>query len=607
MTQILSVSSSRTHPEGRPRDSSGINWLKKLKALGCTILISGASGLGAAAQPTNSTTSWISSHTVQSLPASYSDFGSFKDMSLFEDPVFPAFFDSDSPMMIKEFQDQNQTAGLSNTIKIQAIQYYILFSKGSSHHLKFVIESLDPVFTDSNLLELLKNAEQNSFQIDPHVFESICNRYHPTNLHKTIRSLRKLEIWSHQDLLLKFISSQCRPILNSQKFYRSLPQNFDLDFYKNLHAIGLSSRWFNTPGWDGKTLIQKLIRDRDIQFLKILGQELSIDDVDLGDHFFTEEVRDCFRPSPGFSASEIEPGSMLAQNGCRMIVLEKSGRVRSIPGHEAKVIFQDLTGIKQDRPSFTVFLNNEHASIDFGNGFHVGFSPSEFPMNTKKIINKGASVTSKTLAGMHPIEKKLSLNFGDIGSASSFYSKLTHGYSVPCTVGDDSIERGISDDSNQLKLDFYATDSQVATIKEYAAKTKADCESGKESYALLRNCVDFVYRAIEATGTKADYRNAFSRMQLVRRPGLATLYATIRSRGPKRIDTDAPEGIVQTILENELLPEAIIGIGAVALYTIDSRIRKMIQIGLYALYLPVQGCLAIYNKARTTWAFRPVH
>jgi hypothetical protein len=561
---VTSISDSRAHAHEQRGESKKISWLRCLKTLGCALLLlSGAGALGAAAQSTNSTFDLRTSVTVQPPLVSCARFGLSQSLVPFEtsfltsrDRVpFETFFTT-KPDDEDVWLDQTD---IVDPFRINRTQEFLSRIKANGNTF----------YTHSDKIGIIQGIVASS----------------------GVRT----------DILFEFISAHCRTILNSQEFFDILPMNLNLNFYKNLHSIGWDSSWFNTPTAQGGTLIQKLIRKGDIKFLKIIGQDIALKDIDLGVYFFKEEVKSCFLQRNSFLASDIKPGSMIAQNGCRMVVLEKDGRVRSILGQEARVVFQNMTGIKKDNPSFTVYLNDGHASISFEDGSHFGFYPRGrlFMKKTEKLSSTG----SKKGAINPLIGKKISPGFDDsvcVG-ASTISGGFSPHFSTSCTIDDDSTQRKISEEYNQLILDFYSTDAQLAAVKQHVMKTKANCRSGNMTYHLLTmNCVDFVQAAIASTGMKADFRDAFYRKELIRRPGLATLFTMMRSRGPHREAADIPEDMTEKILESGSLPEFVASIGASTLFIFNPKLRKMVRSGLN---LPYRCCQVVFSKASALWSY----
>ncbi|HSX11370.1 MAG TPA: hypothetical protein VLF94_06630 [Chlamydiales bacterium] len=276
-------------------------------------------------------------------------------------------------------------------------------------------------------------------------------------------------------------------------------------------------------------------------------------------------VRDCFRKEYTLSdLDHLDPSSMVAQNDCRTVVLEPGGRVLSIPGIVAGDAFRKITGRRHSHPSFTIYLGDEHAHIHFADGLHMGFYPSSYP--------------------------------------PSFF-----GTTSKCVVRSDLSRKFNADLKNHLRLNVYASEEQVRAMKEYVQKSEADCDSDSMKYGLLRsNCIDWVQSVMEASKTKADFRNAFLRRQLHSRDGAAPFYSVLRSSGPERSFSDWTADSWSEMGVEAITPRVIAGVAASTVIGMVVATWKTCKLGCRALRAVGRGVGPALGSIRSLCGKRPI-
>lgn len=331
-----------------------------------------------------------------------------------------------------------------------------------------------------------------------------------------------------EPVALKYISRFCRPILNDPSFVEMLPNGWSSEGYRQLIELGLDRACLTRRNIQGKTPLEGLVWQGDVTGVKKLGQEAAQNNPNL---------QECFRGSD-FSLADIDPEGMIAQNGCRTIVLRKDGKVLALPGQEAKALFNQVTGAKQEKPAFTVFLNDGHASIAFANGLHIGF----YPRGGSRL--KVDPLSQAMVYGLRAGQSMVANRYLEDGGKDAYVAMQLTAYQLareatsPCELRYDSPHRPHSEENLGLKLDFYATEEQVQAMTQYMDEAIKECAANNTKYDLLsRNCIDFVQEVIASTGTAADFRDSFSRKQLWERGGEATLYSMWNSNGPEVRDS----------------------------------------------------------------------
>jgi hypothetical protein len=455
----------------------------------------------------------------------------------------------------------------------------------SQQLLKFAIETLDVHFNDHDFRTFIRYSKQP----DASLLKLIFKRYRPYNV-QALTLLNTVFQYGGEAALLDFISLHCKQYFDLAFFIDILPNSLGPDFYLKLDKIGFDGRrWLHSTDASGLSPAQRMIRSGNIRALSTLrslfGPEV------------TDEIRDCFFENEQANHFPIPLQRMMAQNGCQAIVFGKNGQAFALPGQEARNLFQNMTGIKRKDPSFTVYLNDGHASIAFGD-LHYGFYPHE--TGAEKITATGSSLGASTIANL-PVGKPIDLSFR---SAKKVQVAGINPFGAPCRVTGDSAEKRRSEMTNQLKLDFYTTNKQVAKMQRYVQKATEDCHSGERIYhALTRNCVDFVQDVIASAGTVGDYRDAFSRSQLWRRQGSATLYSLWRSSGPTRVNSP-PETWYETAA-NQLSAGGMVALCGAGFLVSNLLAREAsLFVGSY-LRAAGRGCLAVCRKTRSLCGKKP--
>ncbi len=439
-----------------------------------------------------------------------------------------------------------------------------------------IIERLDPIFTDPDFAWF---HDLHAYE-NPPLFRAICERYQVTHtkiahdfIYQEIAGLQHFKNNPHfyklsKETTLIFIEIHGRSILNSRNFFDRIKQSetsLDLEFFKSLHRLGWKSRFFNLPiNKDEQTLIHKFFRAGDVHFIRKLAKDIPMESMDLGDHLFLEELKDCFATYPIEGTKIRQEGNILAQNGCRSIVFTKDGKVLAIPGLDVKTLLP-----AESQPTVTVYLNEGHASIAFADGSHYGFYPKG-----EDILNGSSGSSSWKSSAASTPKKPLPLVTG-IFSGSGASPLL----SVNCEVIPDSEQKTFSETHNQLKLDIYASEDQVVAMKEYIKETEKKCRNAQEFYHVFsHNCINFVQDVVGSAGLKADVRNAFSSLEFLRRPGLANLYTIPRSHGPTLLSSESFPVNTETLIQGMIPLTA-----ASALYLSTYAVRKIAQGTLFVM------------------------
>lgn len=344
---------------------------------------------------------------------------------------------------------------------------------------------------------------------------------------------------------------------------------FDKDFLGWLHANGVASSWFNFPDQADRTLLQSIAMSGDFQLMNQIIKDLPEDSIiKTSDSFFAEEMRDCFIKAKEIDLSRFDPSKIVvAQNGCRAVVMTDEGKVYSYPGQDAAKLAQQI-GSGKVMESFIIYHNVGHVSIAFDDA-HFGFYPTgaDYPMgiddpmlldikeNLRLAINvigtlglqPGLSSSTHSFK-FNTVVETPELILRSIKKNPTYSNKIK-----PCTVIDDTLHKWLSIQSNGLTLKVYAPKERVDAMREYAIKTRDACQAGDTSVAYnaySNNCIDFVRKAFLASGSQADFRDAFHTMQYFRRPGIANFYTMFKSNQPI-IESNSSLSSVTTI------PEAI--------------------------------------------------
>lgn len=299
--------------------------------------------------------------------------------------------------------------------------------------------------------------------------------------------------------------------LNSESFSEKLLKlNRGLGLYQSLYRIGWNAKWFNHPV-NGRTLIQKMIREGDFEFLQQISPHIPLEQVRLSPHFTQDEFRECLAipPSVPISKMSVEP-VLVAQQGCTSIVRLKDGSNLRLPATKAfelrKKILKEHRVNPESRKTdhvFTIYLNRNHASYS--------------------LEKSGSSRNNKVEHyGLYPSS-----------------DPLTPISTVPCAVVDDRINSLDSERTNELMLRIPITDTQRNSLLQYKKERESNCIQRRDYYLPLgRNCVDFVQENYEAAGLPGHFGdlidphkmvNKFKRGQ--RRHTLAMQYTFVRVMG----------------------------------------------------------------------------
>jgi len=387
-----------------------------------------------------------------------------------------------------------------------------------------------------------------------------------------------------------------RPKISFNYFVQLIEKyGFTEDFLTHLHKAGVPSKLFNTPDQKGRTVLQKLAGRGYMELVNQIAKDIPKDRiVMMSDVSFKEEMGDCFVQSREVDLSRFDPTkTMIAQNGCRAVIMTHEGEVHSYPGQDAFKLAQQLAqGMSLE--SFTIYHNREHASIAFSDA-HFGFYPQvAFEDIPTQEVGGRSSVAS---SGQSSIMSGSALAIQPSSSSlpNSYISKIAGGAflnirnknipiaSVPCEVFDDWKEKDVSENGNDLTLRVYAPKDMVKAIRRYAKKIQTACKAGTASaayHALKNNCIDFVRQAVQASGTKADFCNSFHTMQYLRRPGNANFLTMLRSNKPMIHtnsscvhSTSIPE-IVDRVSRNAVVGGLMIIPGVPYFYLVDWAIPK---------------------------------
>ena len=469
--------------------------------------------------------------------------------------------------ILELLESENSTA-LTNEEKIEILSYFETKKYGPDF-LKTAIELLDPIFNDIDFKWFQKlNAYEN-----PPLFRAICERYKIRNkkiladfIYKEIENLQFMKHNPHfydlsKQTTLILIEIHGKRILNSQEFFQFIKKSekfLDLDFFKSLYNLGWESRFFNIPiDNHDQTLIHKLFRGGEVDFIKKLTKDIPLESIYLGDYFFLEELKECLE-NPVIEESIIkQEGNIFAQNGCRTIILTKTGQVLAIPGRDAKTFLPH-----NSLPTVTVYLNRGHASIAFAGGSHYGFYPEKD--EGKNMYDSSYWKFSAASTPKKPLSPITSIFFGSAASPL---------LSIHCQVKDDFQQKTFSEEQNELKLDIYANEEQALAIQKHIEQMKKNCKDANAFYHLFSyNCIDFVREAVASADIEADVRDAFSQEELFRRPNLGTLYTIARSKNPTLLSDDLSSKITETAVQG-ILPLAT----ASAVYLSGYAIRKISQ------------------------------
>lgn len=370
---------------------------------------------------------------------------------------------------------------------------------------------------------------------------------------------------------------------------------FTEDFLKNLHKAGVPSKLFNIPDTKGRTILQKLAGRGYVELVNQIAKDIPKDRIVMtSDVSFKEEMEDCFVQSKEVDLSRFDPTkTMIAQNGCRAVIMTHEGEIHSYPGQDASKLAQQLAqGTSLD--SFTIYHNRGHASIAFSDA-HFGFYPqAAFDDIVAQEVGGRSSVASSGQSSIMT-GSALAIQPGSSSLPNSYKSKIAGGVLlnirnknipsafVPCKVFDDWKEKNVSENGNDLTLRVYAPKGMVKAVRQYVKKIQTACKAGTASaayHALKNNCIEFVRQAVQASGTKADFRDSFHTMQYLRRPGSANFLTMLRSKKPL-IHTNSslvhsrsiPE-IVDRVARNAVVGGLMIIPGVPYFYMVDWAIPK---------------------------------
>ncbi len=479
---------------------------------------------------------------------------------------------SDEASLMRFVQSHKKNVSLRNDIKIEIILGK--FSPDlhlSNRTVQFLIKTLSPEIIYFDFHRMIKKYGEN---LIPPIMDKFVDLYKPYNPVTDYAILEYLFKVSKNKGLLQFWNKHNKYLMREETLETAFREcsPLSLDLLKWLHEQGVPSKWFNVPQ-EGLTALQKFARRGDIELINAIAKDIPKDQILTSDGTFTfeEEIRDCFIGGPQADLSRFDPNkTIFAQNGCRAVVMTDDGEVYSYPGQEASKLAQQMANGK-DLDSFTIYHNPGHASIAFSDA-HLGFYPTDnlremgvgeafaegFAQNPALQVAHYGIMSGATL-GMQPGSSSFRDSYKS-KTAAQFPLQLSASKNLPaafksspCTVIDDSIHKVISDMTNGLTLTVYAPKEKVEAVRQYATKIQEACKSGNATAPfnmLTNNCIDFVRQAVQASGTKADFRNSFHTMQYLRRPGLANGYTLIRSNQPM-IQSNA------SLFDATSLPEAV--------------------------------------------------
>lgn len=370
------------------------------------------------------------------------------------------------------------------------------------------------------------------------------------------------------DRTVQILIKKLNPVISYDTFVKLIDRyDSSVTLLRLMHQQGVPSQWFNTPDSNGRTALHKIARKGDIELINQIAKDIPKNQIIMAsDLSFEEEMKDCFIQSGEVDLLRFDPTkTMVAQNGCRAVIMTDVGEIHSYPGQDASKLAQQLAnGAGID--SFTIYHNRGHASISFSDAY-FGFSPELAPNQANNdpvaLAAKSSTLTS-TQSGA-----TLGMQFGSSSFTDSYKSKIAvdvprkiwmstkkhnqYDSKQPCRVTDDSGEKINSDMTNGLTLTVYAPKDKVEAVRQYAIKIQDACKAGDATaayHALTNNCIDFVRKAVQASGSKADFRDSFHTMQYFRRPGIANFYTMFRSNQPI-IHANA------SLLDATSIPEAV--------------------------------------------------
>lgn len=290
-----------------------------------------------------------------------------------------------------------------------------------------------------------------------------------------------------------------------------------------------------------------------------------------GEGVYQHEMEDCLLDPKPIDLSFYDPATTLvAQNGCRAVLLTQTGEAYAYPGYSAAKIAETLIG--GDVDYVKAYHNAGHASVAFSDGEHFGFYSAGNPFDgADQLLEGSVSVKWQEL----PISPFISGK--NIYDFATTFPKDT-----PYKILDDSDEAYNSTNQNDLVLKVYGSSSQVQKMKIYALQTKYPHPSLRKSsyHPWNNNCVNFVQNTIKASGTQADFREAFTTSQLLIRPGKANYYTLLQTQGPSFARNPVTFGVPSAARVVDHLARDTILYGGlfIAGYTARYTLRKTFQL-----------------------------
>lgn len=344
-----------------------------------------------------------------------------------------------------------------------------------------------------------------------------------------------MSIYSSRNALTSSLYySEVMPIENHDALNFTVEGRFDL-VQKNLEELNDAevNQVFNSLIINGNTLLQNIASRGEFDLAQKIIERIPKDEVLLaGKSVYKDEMSDCLIKTDPLDLSSFDRTSTLvAQNGCRAVVLTEEGGAYAYPGYSAAKIAESVIGNSSDVDYLKVYHNSDHASVSFSDGMHLGSYPSVALFHGTNEFRRTSSRAFWTHFPQPP----------------SFYTDQVYQFistfprTPPLVVKDDSSESSSSSKTNELMLKIYGPTHKIEQMQQYAVDTAANSKSednDMEPYDFwYNNCVKFVRNTIQASGTQADFRDAFFTSQFLRRPGKANLYSAIQTTGPTIIQT----------------------------------------------------------------------
>jgi hypothetical protein len=457
---------------------------------------------------------------------------------------------SDDASLIR-FIQSNKNVEFPNELKHLIILGAFSSNRLSDETVQFLIKELRLEISYPAFIGLL---QKYGYAFIRPILDTFIDLYKTSSPAQDFDILEYLFLVSKNGEFLRFWNQHSQYFMNEKTLQIALQgwAPSSLNVAKWLQNQGVPSSWFNTPNAMGQTLLQRIAGRGDMELFNRIAKDIPKEQIQLG--AFKEEMEDCLIQSEPVDLSQFDrKGLMFGQNGCRAVVMTDEGEVYSYPGQDAAQLAQQMD---KSMDSFTIYHNPGHASIAFKDA-HFGFYP--FNAQDKENIAVNEAVAALNRHGQQVVAPKFSTISGAILGMEPGVSSSTHSYkskaaalaplvssgirgvvtsyeNKPCMVIDDSSQKALSDATNGLALTVYASKDRVEAVRQYVMLVQKSCQTGDRAlayHALSYNCIDFVRQAVQACGSKADFRDSFHTMQYFRRPGVANLWTLFRSNQPK--------------------------------------------------------------------------